>query len=148
VVLLAGIIVALSIGIVVAGVPYIPHPPGTIAAAETHDVPSQPSNSTTPGTYPVRLSNLPGGSQFAIGVTVTNGVASFCVEREAYYLSWSLNSQFAQGGLAFQYDNCIVMPKDLAQTTLRFTTTVTDNWDVVAINDSPSPITVEFSPAA
>lgn len=145
--ILAAIIVALSIGIVIASVPYIPHPPGTIAAPETHDVRGQAPNSSTPGVYAVRLANLTAGAQFAIGVTVLGGTASFCVEREAYYYEWALNSNFTPGGLAFQYDNCIVH-QETAQTTLRFTSSVTDYWDIVAINTGAVPITVEFSPAS
>jgi hypothetical protein len=142
---LAAIIVSLSIGIVIAGVPYIPHPPGTIQQAETHEIlAGTPDNAST---YAVTLAGVPGGAQFAIGVSVTNGLASFCVEQQSYYLQWNFNSQFNHG-LAFDYTNCILTYDPTAQATLRFTPPVTGTWNVVAINTDPNNIVVEFSPAS
>ena len=138
--LLAAIIVALSIGIVIAGVPYIPHPPGTIQRSETHDI--RGGSSDNPGVYAVTLQGIPGAVQFAIGVTVTNGLATFCVIQLAYYLTWAFNNQTQ----SFPYSNCI-LNQQTAQATLRFTPTSTGTWDVVAINTYPQLITVEFSPA-
>jgi hypothetical protein len=141
VVLLAVIIVALSIGIVIAGVPYITHPPGTLQQSETHDVPG--GSPDHPGVYPITLQGISAGAQFAIGVTVTGGEATFCVIQFASYLNWAFNNQTEQ----FPYNNCI-LNQQTAQGTLRFTPTVTGSWNVVAINTDPQPITVEFSPAA
>lgn len=83
------IIVALSLGIVVASVPFLPHPHGTLKAAETHDIGSASQNS--PGYYGLQLAGLPNSNSFAVGVTVTNGNATFCVTQLSTFIDWQLN---------------------------------------------------------
>jgi len=139
-VLLAAIIVALSLGIVVASIPYIPRPHGSLQAPETHDI--RGGTETYPGVFALTLQGISAGASFVIGVTVTNGSATFCVIDQFAYLTWAFNNQT----MAYPYSSCILR-QDTSQDTLTCSTPTTRNWNVVAINTSPSGITVRFYPA-
>jgi len=137
---LAAIIVALSLGIVVASIPYIPRPHGSLQAPETHDI--RGGTETYPGVFALTLQGISAGASFVIGVTVTNGSATFCVIDQFAYLTWAFNNQT----MAYPYSSCILR-QDTSQDTLTFSPPTTGNWNVVAINTSPSGITVRFYPA-
>src|SRR6266571_6598610 len=79
---------------------------------------------------------------FAIGVNVINGIATFCVMPDSNYLTWALTNSSAQGGIPFSFDNCI-LNEQTTQTTLSLTPTSQGSWDVVAVNINPQKITVE-----
>jgi hypothetical protein len=138
------IIVALSVGIVFASIPYLPHPPPrTIQTSVTHSI--RGGSQKYPGVYSLTLRGVSSTDNFAIGVNVTNGMASFCVMPESNFISWTFNN--SSGGIPFSFDSCILNVLT-AQTTLRFTPTSQGNWDVVAVNTNPQTITVDYTPAS
>ena len=144
-IIIGSIIVALALGIVFVSIPYLPHPPPrTIQTPVTHDI--RGGSQRYPGIYSLTLRNVSSSDNFAIGVSVTNGNATFCVMPEGNFISWTINNQ-TQGGIPFSFDSCILKVQT-AQTTLRFTITSNGNWDVVAVNIYPQMITVDYTPAS
>jgi hypothetical protein len=141
---IAGIIVALSLGIVIASVPLLPHPPGTLQRSETHTIPA--GSSSSPSSDHITLSGIPAGVEFRVGVTVTNGTATFCVLQTNNYVNWSLSNQLSGGNTPFPYSDCIFQ-KQTTQDTLSFTPPTTGSWDVAVLNMNPNSISVQFSPA-
>ena len=145
-IVIAAIIVALSVGIVFASIPYLPHPPPrTIQTPVTHSI--RGGTQQNPGVYSLTLRGVSSSDNFAIGVNVTNGIASFCVMPETNFITWTFNNQSTNGGIPFSFDSCILNVQT-AQTTLRFTPTSQGNWDVVAVNTSSATIIVEYAPAS
>ncbi len=144
-VVISAIIVALAVGIVFVSIPYLPHPPPrTIQTPVTHDI--RGGSQRYPGIYSLTLRNVSSSDNFAIGVSVTNGNATFCVMPEANFISWAINNQ-TQGGIPFSFDSCILKVQT-SQTTLRFTAASKGNWDVVAVNTNSQMITVDYTPAS
>ncbi len=145
---IAAITVALSVGIVFASIPYLPHPPPrTIQTPVTHDV--RGGTTRNPGVYSLTLRGILNTESFAIGVAVTNGMATFCVMSESNFFSWAINNQtqtIPPAGVPFPYDSCLLQ-EQTAQSTLTFTPTSTGNWDVVAVNTNSQTITVNYTPA-
>jgi len=143
-IIIGTVIVALSVGIVFASVPYLPHPPPrTLQTPLTHSVRGGTQNN--PGIFSLTLAGVSSNDNFAIGVNVTNGMATFCVMPESSFIIWtSRNSTY--GGIPFSFDSCILNEQTF-QTTLRFTATSQGNWDVVAVNTNPQAITVDYTPA-
>ena len=137
---IVGIIIALSLGIVISSIPYLPRPHGSLQAPETHDI--RAGTESNPGVFALTLQGISAGASFVIGVTVTNGSATFCVIDQGTYLTWAFNNQT----MAFPYSSCILR-QDTSQGTLTFSPPTTGNWNVAAINTSPSGITVRFYPA-
>ena len=144
-IVIPAIIVALSVGIVFASIPYLPHPPPrTIQTPVTHSI--RGGTQKNPGVYSLTLRGVSSSDNFAIGVNVTNGIASFCVMPETNFITWTVNNS-TPGGFPFPFDSCILNVQT-AQTTLRFTPTSQGNWDVVAVNTNPQMITVDYTPAS
>ena len=138
-------IVALSVGIVFASIPYLPHPPPrTIQTPVTRDI--RGGTQKNPGIYSLTLRGVSSSDNFAIGVSVTNGMASFCVMPETNFITWTFNNS-TPGGIPFSFDSCILNVQT-AQTTLRFTPTSQGNWDVVAVNTNSQMITIDYTPAS
>jgi hypothetical protein len=145
-IVIGAIIVALSVGIVFASIPYLPHPPPrTIQTPVTHNI--RGGTQKNPGVYSLTLRNVSSSDNFAIGVAVTNGMATFCVMPESSFFSWTFLNQTTQGGAAFSFNSCI-LNEQTAQAILRFTVTSEGNWDVVAVNTTPQMITVDYTPAS
>lgn len=147
-VIIGAIIVALSVGIVFASIAYLPHPTPstrTIQVPVTHDI--RGGTQKNPGIYSLTLRNVSSTDNFAIGVSVAGGMASFCIMPESNFISWTFNNQTTSGGIPFVYDSCILNVQT-AQTTLRFTPTSRGNWDVVAVNTNSQMITVDYTPAS
>jgi hypothetical protein len=143
--IIAAIIVALSVGIVFASIPYLPHPPPrTIQTPVSHDI--RGGTQKNPGVYSLTLRGVSSTDNFAIGVNVVNGMAAFCVMPESNFISWTFTNQSTTGGIPFSFDSCILNVQT-TQTTLRFTPTSQGNWDVVALNTNTAMITVEYTPA-
>jgi len=142
--IIAAAIVALSVGIVFASIPYLPHPPPrTLQTPVTHSIRGGTQNN--PGIFSLTLPGVSSNDNFAIGVNVANGMATFCVMPESSFIIWtSRNSTY--GGIPFLFDSCI-LNEQTVQTTLRFTPTSQGNWDVVAVNTNPQAITVNYTPA-
>src|SRR5207302_10632346 len=89
--LIAAIIVALCVGIVFARLPYLPHPPPrTIRTTVTHTI--RGGSEMYPGVYSLTLRGVSSTDNFAIGVNVTNGMASFCVMPESSFIAWTFNN--------------------------------------------------------
>ncbi|HYU55750.1 MAG TPA: hypothetical protein VEL71_05970 [Candidatus Dormibacteraeota bacterium] len=144
-IIIGAIIVALSVGIVFASIPYLPHsPPRTLQIPVTHSI--RGGSQTNPGIFSLTLPQVSSSDNFAIGVSVTNGMATFCVMPESNFNSWIV-ANLTQGGIPFSFDSCILNVQT-AQTTLRFTPTSQGNWDVVAVNTSSATIIVEYTPAS
>jgi hypothetical protein len=73
--IIAAIIVALSVGIVFASIPYLPHPPPrTIQTPVSHDI--RGGTQKNPGVYSLTLRGVSSTDNFAIGVNVVNGMYS------------------------------------------------------------------------
>ena len=145
-IVIGAIIVALSVGIVFASIPYLPHPPPrTIQTPVTHSI--RGGTQQNPGVYSLTLRGVSSSDNFAIGVNVTNGIASFCVMPETNFITWTFNNQSTNGGIPFSFDSCILNVQT-AQTTLRFSPTSQGNWDVVAVNTSSATIIVDYTPAS
>jgi len=145
-IVIAAIIVALSVGIVFASIPYLPHPPPrTIQTPVTHSI--RGGTQQNPGVYSLTLRGVSSSDNFAIGVNVTNGIASFCVMPETNFITWTFNNQSTNGGIPFSFDSCILNVQT-AQTTLRFSPTSQGNWDVVAVNTASATIIVDYTPAS
>jgi hypothetical protein len=143
-IVIGAIIVALAVGIVFVSIPYLPHPPPrTIQTPVTHSI--RGGSQRYPGVYSLTLRGVSSTDNFAIGVNVTNGTASFCVMPESNFITWTFNN--SSGGIPFSFDSCILNVQT-AQTTLRFTPTSQGNWDVVAVNTNPQTITVDYTPAS
>jgi hypothetical protein len=144
-VIIASVIVALSLGIVVTSVPYLPHPHGSIRVAETHNIRGAGPN--FPGAYGLTLANIPNSNSFAVGVAVTSGNATFCVTQFSTYTNWQITNS-TYGGAPFPpLDSSCILHKETTQDTLLFTPPTTGDWTVVALNNNSFPITVVFSPA-
>lgn len=142
--IIGAVIVALSVGIVFASIPYLPHPPPrTIQTPVTHSI--RGGSQQYPGVYSLTLRGVSSSDNFAIGVSVSNGMATFCVMPESNFINWTFNN--SSGGIPFSFDSCILNVQT-AQTTLRFTPTSQGNWDVVAVNTDPQTITVDYTPAS
>jgi hypothetical protein len=145
--IIGAVIVALSFGIVFASIPYLPHPPPrTIQTPVTHDI--RGGTQKNPGVYSLTLRGVSSSDNFAIGVSVTNGMATFCVMPETNFITWTFNNQSTVGGIPFSFDSCIPSAVQTAQTTQRFTPTSQGNWDVVAVNTNSRMITVDYTPAS
>jgi hypothetical protein len=135
-------IVVLSVGIVFASVPYLPHSHNSITSPQSFMVVS--GNSTYPGYRALSLSGISNGENLAIGVTVTGGVANFCVVPDLPYESWVSSSN--PSWFTFPWNDCILR-QQTAQGTLAFTATSQGTWDVASLNTNPMAITVQFLPA-
>ena len=143
--IIATAIVVLTVGIVFASIPYLPRPPPrTIQTSITHDI--RGGSQKYPGVYSLTLRNVSSTDNFAIGVDVTNGNATFCVMPESNFLTWTFENQ-TQGGIPFSFNSCI-LKEQTASAILRFTPTSAGNWDVVAVNTNSQMITVDYSPAS
>lgn len=145
--LFASIIVALSIGIVFASIPYLPSTPAPHGhLTTTQNVPVPGGSPTQPGVNQLQLPGLATSEDFYVGVTVSNGTASFCVIKDQPYISWLSQTP---PRTAFPSVDCIgnTPTQETTQDVLMFLTTSPGTWFVVAFNASPSAITVHFSPA-
>src|SRR5436853_3989474 len=95
-IVIAAIIVALSVGIVFASIPYLPHPPArTIQTPVTHTI--RGGSEMYPGVYSLTLRGVSSTDNFAIGVNVTNGMASFCVMSDYSFIALLFNN--SHGGM-------------------------------------------------
>ncbi|SRR6266571_6811059 len=145
---IVAIIVALSIGIVIASVPYLPPtqvPHGHLTT--TQNVPVPGGSPTQPGVNQLELPGLGTTESFYVGVTVSDGTASFCVIKDQPYLNWLSQTPLTKA--TFPSGDCIgnTPTQETAQDTLMFLPTSSGTWYVVALNSNPSAITVHFSPA-
>ena len=146
-ILIAAVIVVLSIGIVFASLPYLQPPAshhGSITTTLSHSVdPGSPSHF---GFYGLKLPNITTTESFYLGVSVTNGTASFCVIGYQQYENWAF-AYNTPNTYAFPSSNCIFGPtQQTSQDTLQFSLTP-GTWVVAALNTGPLKLLVYFSPA-
>jgi hypothetical protein len=143
-IVVAGIIVVLSVGLVFATLPLLQHPispHGSLTMPVTQTV--LPGDSTNPGHNTLKLPGLPTSESFVVAVAVTNGNATFCVLDDSNYMSWAL-SNFAFS--SFPLKSCILYGPT-AQDTITFIPSSAGDWFIVALNTSQKTLTVLFSPA-
>ena len=141
------VIVALSVGIVFASLPYL-QPPMTahasISSTLSHLV--DPGSSSHVGFYGLKLPNITNSETFYVGVNVINGTASFCVLAYQPYFNWAIAYNTPQS-YSFPSGSCIFGPtQQISQDTLKFAITP-GTWVVAALNTGPLQLTVSFSPA-
>ena len=146
-ILIAMIIVALSVGIVFSLLPYLQPVPanhGSITQTYTHAVGAATSNG--PGNFGLTLPDVSSSEPFAVNVTVVGGTASFCVLSYQKYYAWGSAYNYSTAG-PFPQSDCTYGPTgQTAHEILNFALTP-GTWDVVALNNSHSVITVYYSPA-
>ncbi len=143
-IVIAGIIVVLSVGLVFATLPLLQHPVsqhGSLTTPVTQTV--GPGDSTNPGHSALKLPGLPTSESFVVAVAVTNGNAAFCVLDDSNYTSW------ASGNFAFSSlpSGSCVLYETTAQDTITFIPSRAGDWFIVALNTSQKTLTVLFSPA-
>ena len=147
---IAAITVALSIGIVFASIPYLPHsiaPHGTIRAPVSRTVIG--GNRTHPGFASLYLAGVSNNESFAVAVTVVGGSADFCAIADPAYQNW-VSSYFATSdpGGTFPSSSCVPQEEvGIVQSVISWSPTGSGTWDVAALNTSPQNVTVTFSPA-
>ncbi len=141
-ILIGAIIVALSVGIVFASLPYLqaPTPPhGSVASTLSHTV--GPGSQSQPGFFGLQIPDVTASESFYVNVTITGGTASFCVLDYQQYANW------ISAGASNAPSDCTLGPTgQISQDILKFSLTP-GTWVVVALNSGASEITVYFSPA-
>ena len=146
-IIIGAIIVALSVGIVFASLPYLQPPNtahGSISSTLSHLV--DPGTSSHVGFYGLKLPNITTSESFYVGVNVINGTASFCVLGYQQYENWAFSYKAPQWP-AFPSGSCIFGPtQETSQDTLKFAVTP-GTWVVAALNAGSTQLMVSFSPA-
>lgn len=144
IILLSAVVVVLSVGIVFASVPKVPKPHGSLQAAETHYIRGAGPN--FPGAYGLTLANIPDSNSFSVGVAATGGNVTICITQLATYINWQFSN--SSGGAPFPpLDSSCILHETTVQDTISFTPPTSGDWDIVALNTNPDPITVYFTPA-
>ena len=136
-------IVALSVGIVFASIPFLPAsqvPHITVLAPKTITVPA--GTPSRPGYNGLQL-QLSANQNFWVGVSVTGGTSSFCAMTQQAYQNWQ--ASYDTNYYSLTSSTCLVGPtQQESQDTLKFVATSTTYWWVVALNTNSSQITVSF----
>ena len=143
-IIIAGIIVVLSVGLVFATLPLLQHPVsghGSLTTPVTQNV--GPGSSSNPGHATLKLPALPTTESFVVAVSVTNGNATFCVLDNSHYMSWA-SGNFAFS--SFPSGSCIFY-ETTAQDTMTFVPSIAGDWFIVSLNTTPKTLTVLYSPA-
>jgi hypothetical protein len=133
-------IVALSVGIVFASIPYLPHHPNTITSATSFTVAK--GDSTYPGYHGLLIGSILNGENFAVGVTA-NETTTFCVIYHSTFLAWTTGTSKTWG--SFPWHDCILQ-QQTTQSILAFTATMDGSWDIATLNMNPRPVVVGFTP--
>jgi len=142
---IGAIIVALSVGIVFASIPFLPRSHISIQTSVSHIV--HAGGQSYPGVYALKIPGVLNNQNLAVDVNVINGTANFCVMEDSTFEPWALSGNQTNGpGSTFPFNKCIAQ-EQTAQSTLQFTSTSQGTWDIVALNTSPTPVTVNFNPA-
>jgi hypothetical protein len=140
------IIVALSVALVFATLAYYQAPPAphaSIQATYSHTV--GPGTMSLPGFYGLTIPGITASEPFAVGVSVINGTASFCVLEYSIYEYWAFNQGTIQN--TFPYSSCVYGPTgQMSQGTLQWGITP-GKWVVAALNYYPTTLNVTFTKA-
>ncbi|HVH14158.1 MAG TPA: hypothetical protein VNA15_00370 [Candidatus Angelobacter sp.] len=138
-------IVIISIGIVFASIPFLPRNHVSITSSTTHSV--HAGSQSYPGLYALKIPGVLNNQNLAVGVVVTNGTANFCVIEDSIVEPWVMSGNGTNAlESTFPFNSCIVQLQT-AQSTIQFTATSPGTWDLVALNNSSTQITVAFNPA-
>jgi hypothetical protein len=143
--IIAALTVALSVGIVFASVPYLPHsvpPHSSITSPLTQNI--RGGNQTYPGHAELNLPGLSNNESFAVRVNVTNGTATFCAILASTFQAWAFSGNPSAN--TFPSTSCVIEVQT-AQDTLTFLPKIQGSWDIAALNYSPTELTVLYSPA-
>ncbi len=140
------IIVALTVALVFATLGYLRPPPvphGSIQTTYVHWVAAQTGNG--PGSFGLSVTATT-NEPFAVNVTVTNGMASFCVISAQTYFNFA-SAYNSTSPVSFPSGQCTFGPtQGMGRGILNFGLTPGD-WDIVALNYGSLGITVYYSPA-
>ncbi len=146
-ILIGAVVVALSIGIVFSSIPFLPYTPpphSSITTARSYEVGG--GNQSRPGFNALTISGISNGQAFWVGVTVTNGTASFCVLSSLSYQYW-VSAYYQPGPALDRLAGCVLGPtQQVYQDTLKFQPPYSGTWAIMALNTSPTGITVNFGP--
>jgi hypothetical protein len=138
-------IVALSVGIVFASIPFLPAtqvPHTTIQAPNTITVGAGTTSRPGYGGLKILLSIH---QNFWVNVTVTSGSSSFCVITDQAYNSWQ--SSYYTNYYPLTSNVCLFGPtQQESQDILKFVASSSGTWWIVALNANSSPISVFFQP--
>jgi hypothetical protein len=138
-------IVAISVGIVFASIPFLPHTHVSIQTSATHTV--HAGSQSNPGVYALKIPGVLNNQNLAVEVAAINGTANFCVIEDSKVEPWILSGNTTNGlESTFPFSNCILQEQTI-HDTLQFTSTSQGTWDIVALNNNPTRITVDFNPA-
>jgi hypothetical protein len=144
--LIGAAIVALSVGIVFASVPFLPSaqpPHTTVLSPRTITVDRATGSKPGHGGLTVSLS---AAQNFWVEVNVTGGASSFCVIQDQPYQSWV--SSYNNNYYPLTSSTCLLGPtQQEVHDILKFVSTSSGSWWVVALNNNSSPITVSFQQA-
>lgn len=136
-------IVAVSIGIVFASIPFLPttQPPHTtVLSPKTVTVSPGTTQKPEHGELAVALT---ANQNFWVEVNVTGGTSSFCVIQNQPYQNWA--NAYSNNYYPLTSSICLLGPtQPEALDTLKFVATNSGTWWVVALNSNSSPITVSF----
>jgi len=145
IIVVAALTVALSVGIVFASIPYLPHtapPHSSITTPITQKV--RGGNQTNPGYAELNLPTLSDNESFAVRVVVTNGTATFCAILASAFQAWAFSGNPTASTFPSSYCSIYVQT---THDTLTFLPTSSGSWDIAALNYSPTQIAVVYSPA-
>ena len=145
IIIVAALTVALSVGIVFASIPYLPHttpPHSSITTPITQKV--RGGTQTYPGYAELNLPTLSDNETFAVRVAVTNGTATFCAILASTFQAWAFSGNPSASTFPSSY--CSIY-EQTAQATLTFLPSSAGSWDIASLNYSPTQITVVYSPA-
>jgi len=145
IIIIAAFTVALSVGIVFASIPYLPHsipPHSSITSPITQKVHN--GTQTYPGFAELNLPTLSNNETFAVRVTVTNGTGTFCAILASTFQAWVFSGN--PSASTFPRSSCSIYVQTI-QDTLSFLPPNSGSWDIAALNFSPTDITVAYSPA-
>jgi len=147
-ILTGAVVVALSVGIVFASIPFLPYTPpphSSITTTKSYEISG--GNQSRPGFSALTVSGISSGQTFWVGVTVTKGAASFCVLSSLSYQDW-VSAYDLPGSALDRLTGCILGPtQQVYQDILKFQPPYSGTWAVLALNSNPAGITVDFGPA-
>src|SRR5205809_894900 len=143
-ILFGAVVVALSIGVVLTSVPFLPNTPpphSSITTMRSYDI--RGGNQSRPGYDTLTVSGISSSQAFWVGVTVTNGPASFCVLSSLPYQDCV--SAYNQPGSALdRLSSCILGPTQPAyHDTLKSQVTSSGTCVTISARIAPQPIAVD-----
>lgn len=122
--------------------------PVTLTFTTSHQVLA--GNQTYPGFYSLGVQDLKQGQTFEAKASASGAPTgiNFCILNDGAYQTWA-NGYYSSTnpGSTFPWNQCVTSSGQTLQTTLVFTVPSTGTWDIIAINNNPDVVTVNYSPA-